>query len=183
MYRFLLKPANRPVCFVRCQSNVPQFNKKGNLVLSALKYVKEVDQFQEKIDKETPEQQLARKLIDNIKSRKELLSLLSLFHEELAQIGITPHTSHQEQKPSVGLKWKYRIAYMMKLARIHNTFWDSCQQEGISQRNHRLGFSPQTIGVLDPVHYKEHYDELQQGKLGDVDFRDVEVLGKRFIIK
>ncbi|KAF3986545.1 hypothetical protein FT663_00376 [Candidozyma haemuli var. vulneris] len=166
---------------VRLQSDLPRFNKKGNIVLSALKYVKDVDSFQEKIAKETPEQQLANKLIKGIENRKELLMLLSMFHGELAQIGITPSSAHHD--PNSGLKWKYRMAYLTRLARMHNTFWDSCQQEGISERNHWLGFSPEKIGVLDPVLYKEHYEELQSGKFRDVDFRDVEVLGKRFIAK
>lgn len=165
---------------VRFQSNVPKFDKSGNFILSALKYVKDVDTFQEKISNETPEQQLARKLITRLEKKKELLLLLSLFHTELARIGITPKTSHK--MGNLGLKWKYRVAYLTKLARVHNTFWEQCQQEGVSERSHKLGFLPENIGVLDPVYYKEHYEELQQGKLGDVDFRDVEVLGKRFIL-
>lgn len=159
---------------------VPRY-QKGNVVLSALRYVKEVDDFQDKIDRETPEKQLARKLIEQISTRRELLLLLSLFHGELARLGITPESTHHE--PTLALLWRYRMAYLTKLARVHNIFWDSCQQEGVSERNHRLGFHPKHIGVLDPVHYKEHYEQLQAGRLGEVDFRDVEVIGKRFIGK
>lgn len=159
---------------------VPTF-RKGNVVLSALRYVKDVDDFQDKIDRETPEKQLATKLMEAIAERKELLQLLSLFHGELARIGITPESKHHE--PTLALIWRYRIAYLTKLARVHNIFWDSCQQEGLSERSHKLGFHPKHIGVLDPIHYKEHYEQLQLGQLGEVVFRDVEVIGKGLISK
>lgn len=156
--------------------STPQFKKSGNILFNALNYVKEVDEFQEKIGL-TPEKELATKLVSRVHSHKELLYLLLMFHHDLAKIGISQSSGHLQ--PLTAVTWRYR-ASLWKLARVHNVFWDQARLVGISERNHKIGWLPDRIGVLDPLNFeREHYRQLQEGKFGETDFRDVEMLGGR----
>lgn len=160
---------------VRYLSQPPQFSRSGNTLLSALKYVNEVDKFQDSMDKTSPDHAVAAQLVERIQEKPELLSILSLFHYELARLGITQDSSRTFTAAQV---WRYRAAYVFKLAKIHNIFWELCRQVYVAERHHSLGFSPGKIGLLDPAYFdKSVYTQLQEGRLGDVDFRGVEMLG------
>lgn len=155
--------------------STPQFKKSGNLLVNALNYVKDVDAFQEKIASETPEQLLATRLVDSIAQLPELLSLLLLFHHELAQLGVTPD---KPRDVSGIANLKFKAACLWKLNRIHDVFWEQCRLANISERSHKLKFLADDVGVLDPKHYREHYQELQSGTFRGTDFRYVEILGR-----
>lgn len=154
--------------------STPKFKKSGNIVVNALNYVKEVDEFQEKIAKETPEAALAAKLISRIDKNPELLSLLLLFHYELAKLDITPDSTRQLGQLAT---LRFKMAMMWKLSRIHNVFWEQCRLADVAERSHRMAFLVQDVGVLDPKHYRDIYDELQSGVFRGQDFRHVEILG------
>ncbi|GEQ69102.1 hypothetical protein JCM33374_g2773 [Metschnikowia sp. JCM 33374] len=153
----------------------PIYKKSGNMLASALKYVKDVEEYQEELSMSSSESNLADELLSRISDQPELLFLLSLFHSELSKIGITATSSRQFTTAQV---WKYRALYVMKLANIHNIFWTQCQYQNISEREHSLGFSPDKIGILDPVHFgKDAYEQIQQGVYNGTSFKDIEVLG------
>lgn len=154
--------------------STPQFKKSGNIVINALNYVKEVDEFQEKIAKETPEAALAAKLISRIDQNPELLSLLLLFHYELAKFDITPDSKRQLGQLGT---LRFKMAMLWKLSRIHNVFWEQCRLADVAERSHRMAFLVQDVGVLDPKYYREFYQELQSGVFRGQDFRHVEILG------
>ncbi|SGZ56214.1 CIC11C00000001154 [Sungouiella intermedia] len=154
--------------------STPQFKKSGNIVVNALNYVREVDDFQDKIAKETPEATMAAKLIGSIDKNPELLSLLLLFHYELSKFDITPHSSRNMGQLAT---LRFKMAMIWKLSRIHNVFWEQCRLEDVAERNHRLAFLVQDVGILDPKYYEEHYQELQSGVFRGTDFRHVEILG------
>lgn len=157
--------------------STPQFKKSGNILASALRYVKDVDAYQDNIEKTTPELELANKLISSIADKPEILLILLLFHSELAKMGITP----QSNRDLKGVQsWKFQWACMWKLHRIHTVFWEQCQLENISERNHPLKRLPQDVGVLDPKYYLLCYQELQSGVFQGTDFRHVEIVGKLF---
>lgn len=151
-----------------------QTKKSGYTVINALNYVKEVDQQQEKIATSATDEERANTLVERITDKPELLSLLLLFHHELAALGITPASPRVFSAAQV---WRYRSAYVWKLARIHNVFWDQCRLLDVAERSHRLGFLPSEIGVLDPAHFSSHYAELQSGVFRSTDFRQVAFLG------
>lgn len=161
--------------FVRAYASPPQFKRSGNLLWNALTYVQEVDQYQDKIVKESPEKDLATQLVSRIEGNAELLSLLLLFHHELDKLGITPTL---QRTFSGGQVWRYRAAYATRLAKIHNIFWDQCRLLEVAKRNHLLGFRPDRIGVLDPAHFDvDDYTQLQAGIFRGTDFRGVEIMG------
>lgn len=155
--------------------STPQFEKSGNMFINALNYVKKVDEYQEKISSETPAVALVSKLKTRIADNPELLSLLLLFHYELAKLDITPSSSRDFS----GVKTlKFKLACMWKLNRIHSVFWEQCRLSNVAERSHKLKFLPQDVGVLDPKYYKEDYKELQSGVFKGTDFRHVEILGR-----
>lgn len=154
--------------------SAPQMKKSGFTIVNALKYVKEVDDYQEQLGKSASANVLATTLVDRIQDKPELLSLLLLFHHELAKLGITPTSARDFSTLQV---WRYRSMYFWKLARIHNVFWDQCRLLDIAERAHRLGFLPTTIGVLDPINFTQYYSELQSGIYKGLDFRHIELMG------
>lgn len=160
----------------RLYSTPPHFKSEGNLLVNSINYVKDVDKFQQDLSKAASEEALAKQLMSRISHSPELLYLLLMFHHELALLGITP-ASNTISRYQV---WKYRLAYVLKLARIHDVFWTQCHQQEISQRTHRLGFLPSTIGVLSPLNFEvAAYRQLQTGEFEGVNFKDVEILGRR----
>lgn len=154
--------------------STPQIKKSGFAVVNALKYVKEVDDHQEKIINSSTDEERATTLVERISDKPELLSLLLLFHHELAGLGITPSSPREFSTMQI---WRYRSAYAWKLARIHNVFWDQCRLLDVAERSHRLGLLPSAIGVLDPAHFQSSYGELQSGVFRGTDFRQVEIIG------
>lgn len=153
----------------------PVYKKSGNILVNALNYVRDVEQYQEELSKSASEKLLAEQLLDRIEDQPELLYLLLIFHRELSKIGITPTSSREFSKGEV---WKYRLVYVLKLAKIHNIFWTQCQYFDISEQPHKLGFLPSEIGVLDPKNFDlEAYHQLQQGSYKENSFKDIEVLG------
>lgn len=152
--------------FVRCYSF-----KRQNFLVRSLEYVKEVDEKQKQLQA-APPQAKAVELVKRIATNKELLLVLSVFHHELAKIGITPD-SPPEQRSNV---WQYRLKYLFKLARLHDVFWQLCLEQNISEQTHELGFLPSTIGLLDPAYFeRDVYEQIQRGVLGEVDFTDTEI--------
>lgn len=150
----------------------PVFPKKGNLLLNALNYVKEVDNYQKQLSQSGTSQDRATELITRIKDKKQLLYLLSIFHYELSKIGITNQDLDEFRN---SILWRYRLNWLFKYNKIHNIFWESCQLENVSENNHSLGFNPISIGILDPRNFStDTYKQLQSGKLGSVDFSDVQ---------
>lgn len=154
--------------------STPQIKKSGFIVINALNYVKKVDDQQEKIVSSTTDEVRASTLVERITDKPELLSLLLLFHHELAGLGITPMSPREFSTLQI---WRYRSAYLWKLARIHNVFWDQCRLLDVAERSHRLGFLPSAIGVLDPANFASTYGELQSGVFQGTDFRLVAIMG------
>lgn len=122
----------------------------------------------------TPQYEVARKLIQEIEKLPENLYLLLFFHHKLAALGITA-TSPRDFTPAQ--VWRYRAAHVLSLARIHNVFWENCRFVDISNQSHGLGFSPLDIGALDPANFKDEYADLQAGTYKGLDFRDVQLAG------
>lgn len=155
--------------------NVPKFEKKGLLITNSLKYVRDVDEYQRQLVGLSSDNEKAQLLLERIGGNKTLLYMVSNFHHELSQIGIT-----QTKDPLSRPLWKYRWLYVSRLARLSNTFWAQCQVEDLAQHDHKLGFSPQNIGVLDPVNFApDVYQALQQGQYNGTDFREVQMIGGR----
>lgn len=154
--------------------SVPQHSKKGNFFVNALNYVKDVDKYQEELVKNALTHDKTTYLMDQIKNSKELLYLVAVFHHELSKLGIScdsdPVNRHE-------LVWKYRLLWMLKLNKIHNVFWEACQNQDISEQDHSLSLNPAKIGILDPHNFKkEDYDQLQTGEFNGIDFRDLEII-------
>lgn len=155
-------------------SKLPKFPERGNILFKALRYVQDVDNFQKELQK-TPQHKMADELVAKIKDNRELLFLLALFHRELARVGITPDSSHAS--PSSLLVWAYRFAYVIRLRRLHDLFWDQCHFLEVAEQQHSLGFLPHTIGVLDPKHFPDSYSQLQLGVYNGVDYSRISALG------
>ncbi|QBM87024.1 hypothetical protein METSCH_B02180 [Metschnikowia aff. pulcherrima] len=152
----------------------PVYRKSGNVLINALNYVKDVEEYQQEISENTSDRALASQLMDKISSQPELLLLLLRFHKELSKIGITATSTRDFTAAQV---WKYRALYAIKLAKIHNVFWTQCQYLDISERDHKLGFLPNSIGILDPVNFETTvYEQLQLGVYKDIKFGDIETL-------
>lgn len=152
----------------------PRYSKKGNFIINALNYVNQVDHYQTNLVKNSSINEKSNELMKQIANKKESLYLLSLFHFELSKIGINNKTPPNE-RDSISLKYKFW--YLLKFAKIHNIFWETCRFQNISQHNHTLGFSPNNIGILDPWNFNdETYQQLQSGKLGDIVFKNIEIV-------
>lgn len=154
--------------------SVPQRSKKGNFLVNALKYVKDVDKYQEELVKNALTNDKTSYLMDQIKNSKELLYLLAVFHHELSKLGISSDSDPVNRQ---ALLWKYRLLWILKLNRIHNVFWEACQVQDISEQDHALSLNPAKIGILDPYNFKkEDYDQLQTGEFNGIDFRNLEII-------
>lgn len=154
--------------------NGPQYSKKGNFIVNSLRYVKDVDQYQEQLVKNVLTAEKSAYLMDQIKASRELLYLLAVFHHELAKLGITPES---EPGSRHRMLWRYRVQWLLRLNRIHGVFWETCQIQDISEQDHKLALDPANVGILDPYHFsREVYDELQTGSYGGVDFHDVDII-------
>lgn len=133
----------------------------------------DVDARYESLAQNSSHQEAATQLVDRIEKTPELLALLSFFHGDLRKLGITWNANTSSV-------WGYRMAYVSRLYKIHNVFWDQCRLMNVAQRHHKLGFSPTTIGILDPSNFdKEVYEQLQLGQFRGIDFNDVEVMGMK----
>lgn len=133
----------------------------------------EVDARYESLGRNSTHHEAATQLVDRIEKTPELLALLSFFHGELRKLGITWNANTSSV-------WGYRMAYVSRLYTIHNVFWEQCRLMNVAQRHHQLGFSPTTIGILDPSNFdKEVYEQLQRGEFRGTDFHDVEVMGMK----
>lgn len=172
------RPFPAPLRHLQCARlySTPQYKKTGNFLVNALNYVKEVDDYQDKIAHQTPELAMAEQLVGRIADKPELLAIFLLFHHELAKYDVTPSLNRQF---SGAASVKFRLACLWKLNRIHSVFWEQCRLADVAERAHKLKFLPQDIGVLDPKYYGPHYEELQSGVFRGTDFRHVEILGRR----
>lgn len=156
----------------------PKIPKKGNFLSNAFNYVRTVDERMEKLETETPQRKMIEELMPLIEPCPELLAVLLLFHYELALLGIT-RTSSREFTPAQIRS--YRWAYLFKLNKIHQVFWDQCGFIEIAQHAHKIGFLPSNIGALDPANFsKDQYEMLQRGVYNDVDFRNVYIVGSNW---
>lgn len=159
-------------------TETPKNPKKGNFLLNAFNYVRKVDERMEKLENETPQRKMISELMPHIDTCPELLAVLLLFHYELALLGIT-RTSPREFTPAEIRA--YRWAYIFKLQKIHQVFWDQCGFIEIAQHAHTIGFLPSNIGALDPANFsKEQYEMLQRGLYNGVDFRNVMIIGSNW---
>lgn len=154
--------------------SVPQRSRTGNFLVNALKYVKDVDKYQEELVKNALTNDKTSYLMDQIKNSKELLYLLAVFHHELSKLGVSCDSDPVNRQ---ALLWKYRLLWILKLNRIHNVFWEACQVQDISEQDHALSLNPAKIGILDPYNFKkEDYDQLQTGEFNGIDFRNLEII-------
>ncbi|WPK24639.1 hypothetical protein PUMCH_001919 [Australozyma saopauloensis] len=148
---------------------------KGNFLINAINYVKDVDDRMAKIETETPQKEMAAQLVSLIEKLPELLALLLLFHYELYKVGVS-HSVEREFLPSQIRS--YRWAYLWKLSKIHDVFWELCNYLDIAQHPHPLGFLPTNIGILDPANFTtDQYNMLQRGEFNGLSFKDIMILG------
>lgn len=150
----------------------PVYKKGGNRLANAIKYVNEVDATRKLIDK-IPDQAKATVLLERIEGNPELLFYVAMFHHQLAKIGIT-----QNNEDRTSLLWKYRWSYVTLLKKVHGIFFDLCQVLGVTENKHKLGFTPDKIGILDPNNFtSEQYQELQTGKYKGTDYSEILMIG------
>ncbi|OBA19978.1 hypothetical protein METBIDRAFT_72850 [Metschnikowia bicuspidata var. bicuspidata NRRL YB-4993] len=153
----------------------PVYKKSANILVNALNYVKDVEEYQEALTKNSVAANLTNELLLKISDQPELLFILLQFHSKLAEIGITASSSREFTTAQI---WKYRIHYVMKLAQLHDIFWTQCRYLDISEREHKLGFLPTEIGVLDPTNFdKDAYEQLQRGVYNGLNFKHIKMAG------
>lgn len=150
----------------------PEYKKDGNIITNSLDYVNKVDETRKQIDL-IPSLAKCSVLLSRIDGNPELLFFLALFHHELNKIGINQATEDRSK-----LLWTYRLKYLLVLRKIHGIFFDNCKILGVTEHEHRLGFSPETIGILDPKNFSlEEYTELQSGTFNGTKFDDMQMIG------
>lgn len=155
----------------------PVYKNTSNILINALNYVKDVEDYQNELLKSSSDAVLAKELLLRICEQPELLFLLLRFHSQLAKIGITPSSSRDFTMAQV---WRYRFNYVTRLSQLHEIFWTQCRYLNISERQHNLGFLPNKIGILDPKNFElELYNDIQHGIYNGVSFRNMTMLGFR----
>lgn len=152
--------------------------KKSGSVAGFFQFMNTVDAQMAKLENESPERTVAQELMSQIETTPELLALLSLFHYELALLGITPNSARVFTRTQI--RW-YKWVYLYKLSKIHDIFWDQCAFLEIALHPHKLGFLPENVGVLDPLNFTpEQYLMLQTGVYNGIDFKDIYIVGTRW---
>lgn len=133
--------------------------------------MKKIDDQQSKLEQASVKDKISL-LLEKIAHNRELLYLLASYHNECEKLGITPENTEQRQ-PSM----KFRLMYMMRLKPIHNAFWEISQLVNISNHQHKLAMDVKDLGLLDPKNFdRDVYDQLQRGKFGETNFKDVETV-------
>lgn len=164
--RSWMRPPNVVLQHVRHKSRL-----ENNFVFRSLDFVHKVDKQHSELA-QASSQAKAAKLMDVIADKPELLYLLALFHSECRKVGLLPENVAERRS-----SWRYGLSYVMRLRPIHETFWDMCRLSDVANHHHRLHYSVSDVGILDPQHFPVSvYDQMQRGRLGTVDFRDVETV-------
>jgi hypothetical protein len=133
--------------------------------------MKKIDDQQSKLEQASTQDKISL-LLEKIAQNKELLYLLASYHCECKKLGIYRDNVDERQ-----VSMKFRLVYLMRLKPIHNAFWEISQLVNISNHQHKLSMNVKDLGLLDPKNFdKRVYQELQRGKFGDTDFRDVETV-------
>lgn len=152
----------------------PVYNEKNGKIIDSLKYANDIEVTRKQIQA-IPNSKKAPILLSKIKDHPELLYFLARFHKDLDKIGITAQSSHTEKAAKL---WRYRLQYFLLLERLHTNFFEHCKLLEITQQKHRLGFSPATIGILDPCNFsQETLEKLQSGEFDGVKFDHVVMTG------
>lgn len=125
----------------------------------ALKSVQTIDKNFNSIGTKADTTDKIKTLITRIDDKPEIKNVLSKFLIDLNKIGINQTVNRQSLS-----KTQYYIR-LLKFRQLHNVFWDLCKEHEISQRNHKLTFDINNLGLLDPKHFpSETYKQLMSKK-------------------